>query len=164
MWGKMKVPPPTWCPRCRMIRRMSWAANSITLYPRICQAPGHSERILAVYPETTKAPVYDHTFYAGDGWDPLAYGRAYDFSRSFFEQFKKLVDVVPVRNAELINTIHCEYSLGVTDSKNCYLCSGTFGSEHIAYGHTVAFSKECVEISLCTFNEQVYKSFSVDKS
>jgi hypothetical protein len=163
-YNNIGVPAPTWCPQCRMVRRMSWAANSITLYPRICQAPGHSERILATYPETSKVPVYDHAFYAGDGWDSLAYGRDYDFARSFFSQFKDLVNQVPVRNAEIINGINCEYSLGVTDSKNCYLCSGTFGSEQIDYGHTAVFCKECVDVTLCTFDEQVYGSFSVDKS
>jgi len=23
-YEKIKVPPPTWCPECRMIRRMTW--------------------------------------------------------------------------------------------------------------------------------------------
>lgn len=163
-YQNISVPPPTWCPQCRMIRRMTWASDSVTLYPRTCQAPGHSERILAVYPETSKTPVYDHAFYAGDGWDPMIYARDYDFNRSFFEQFKNLVDAVPARNAELVNTTNCEYSLGVTDSKNCYLSSGTFASENISYGRTALFCKDCVDLSRCVFDEQVYNSFSVDKS
>lgn len=163
-YKKIDVPPPTWCVQCRMQRRMAWAADSVTLYQRTCQAPGHNERIFSVYPETAKAPVYDPVFWVSDGWDGSAYGREYDFSRPFFVQFKELLDAVPVRSAEIINSVDCDYCLGVTDSKNCYLCSGTFGSENCLYGHTAVFSKECVDSTLSTYVEQGYDIVSVDKS
>jgi hypothetical protein len=163
-YKKIDVPPPTWCVYCRMQRRMASAAGSTILHQRLCQAPGHSERIVSVYPEPTKSPVYDAKFWTSDGWDALSYGREYDFSRPFFAQFKELMDVVPTRATEILNSVDSDYCLGVTDCKNCYLCSGSFGSENCLYGHTVAFSKECVDATICTFIEQCYDLVSVDKS
>lgn len=163
-YKKIDVPPPTWCPECRMQRRMAFAADSTTLYSRVCQAPGHSERIVSVYPEVTKSPVYDPKFWASDSWDPMAFGQEYDFSRSFFEQFKELVDKVPVRSTEVINSVNSDYCLGVTDSKNCYVCSGTFGSENCIYARTAVFCKDCVNVVLPTAVERGYDLFSVDKS
>jgi len=147
-----------------MQRRMAWAADSTTLYQRTCQAPGHSERIVSAYPEACKSPVYDVSFWASDGWDAMSYGHEYDFTRPFFEQFMELLDAVPVRTTEVINSVNSDYNLGVTDCKNCYLCSGSFGSENSLYSHTLGFSKECVDASFCTFVEQCYDVISVDKS
>lgn len=163
-YKKIDVPPPTWCIQCRMQRRMAWGADSTTLYQRICQAPGHSERIVSTYPDAIKSPVYDAVFWASDGWDPLSYGRDYDFSRPFFVQMRELLDAVPVRTTEVINCVNSDYCLGATDSKNCYLCSGTFGSENSLYSHTLGFSKECIDTFICTFVEQGYDLVSVDKS
>jgi len=38
-YEKINVPPPTWCPRCRLIRRMSWHGYQI-LYKRKCDFTG----------------------------------------------------------------------------------------------------------------------------
>ena len=40
-------------------------------------------------------PVYCHECWWGDGWNPLAYGRDYNFDVSFFEQFSNLLKVLP---------------------------------------------------------------------
>src|SRR3989344_6089896 len=38
-YDKIKVPAPTWCPECRMVRRMNWR-NERVLYHRKSQATG----------------------------------------------------------------------------------------------------------------------------
>ena len=38
-YEKIKVPPPTFCPECRLIRRMIWR-NERTLYKRKCDKTG----------------------------------------------------------------------------------------------------------------------------
>ena len=48
-YKKIDVPPPTWCPECRMIRRMVWR-NGRNLYKHKCDAPGHSKFIISIYP------------------------------------------------------------------------------------------------------------------
>ncbi|MBM3251119.1 MAG: hypothetical protein FJZ07_02705, partial [Candidatus Nealsonbacteria bacterium] len=38
-YQKIKVPPPTWCPECRMVRRMMFR-NERSLYKRKCDVTG----------------------------------------------------------------------------------------------------------------------------
>ena len=43
-------------------------------------------------------PVYDQAYRWSDAWDFRDYGRDFDFSRPFFEQFAELLEVVPQPN------------------------------------------------------------------
>jgi len=45
-YKKIKVPPPTFCPECRLVRRMI-STNERVLYKRKCDLTG--ERILSMY-------------------------------------------------------------------------------------------------------------------
>jgi hypothetical protein len=45
---KIDVPPPTFCPDCRLQRRMAFR-NERTLYKRKCDAPGHDEEMLSLF-------------------------------------------------------------------------------------------------------------------
>ena len=56
-YEKMKVPAPTFCPECRMQRRMNWR-NERSLYSRKCDLC--KENIIGLYPENTPFPVYCH--------------------------------------------------------------------------------------------------------
>ena len=56
-YEKMKVPAPTWCSRCRLIRRMAYR-NERTLYKRKCDAPGHSEEITSVVSPDNKDKIH----------------------------------------------------------------------------------------------------------
>lgn len=40
-YEKIKVPPPTFCSECRMIRRMTWR-NERSLFKRTCDYTGNS--------------------------------------------------------------------------------------------------------------------------
>src|SRR3989344_334905 len=96
-YEKIKVPTPTWCPECRARRRLTWR-NERSLYRRKCDAPGHDEMVITNFGPHTGIPVYDQKFWWSDSWDATQYGRDYDFNRPFFEQFKELLNVVPVPN------------------------------------------------------------------
>ena len=107
-YEKIKVPPPTWCPNCRLQRRLMWR-NERTLYRRKCDAPGHSEDIISIYPQEVPFKVYDHEFWYGDGWDALKYGRDYDFSRPFFSQFAELERAAPHYNLSVVAMENSDY-------------------------------------------------------
>ena len=55
-YEKIKVPAPTFCPECRMQRRMAWR-NERTLYKRKCLTPGHNEEIFSIYAPEKKLNV-----------------------------------------------------------------------------------------------------------
>ena len=86
-YQKIKVPPPTFCPDCRLQRRMAHY-NTFMLYKRPCDLC--KKEVVSRYSADKRYKVYCPNCWWGDGWDSLAYGRDYDFSRSFFEQFSEL--------------------------------------------------------------------------
>src|SRR3989344_635982 len=79
-YEKMKVPPPTWCPQCRMIRRMAWR-NDWHVFRKKDARTG--EMIFSLFPEESPYKIYDRDYWWGDDWNPLGYGRGYDFSLPF---------------------------------------------------------------------------------
>src|SRR3989344_3353963 len=104
-YEKIQVPPPTFCPECRMVRRFCFR-NDRTLYKVKCNASGHDESIISIFRPESVFPIYDHKFWWGDEWDPLIYGREYNFSKPFFEQFKELAFVVPLPSLWSYNIVN----------------------------------------------------------
>lgn len=123
-YEKIKVPPPTFCPNCRFIRRLA-SMNDRVFYKRKCDLTGKD--ILSIYPEGTIFPVYETDAWYSDKWDPYQYGMNYDFSKSFFDQFIELENKVPhmaiTKQGMSVNSL---YTHRVHDMKNCYmLCRAT---------------------------------------
>ena len=119
-YEKIKVPPPTFCPECRMQRRMLWR-NLRNLYKSNCCVPKHKENIISVYSADKPLVVYDQKYWWGDGWDPIEYGKEYDFSRPFFEQFSELLHSIPIPNISNLNSSNTDYANMTIDSKDIYL-------------------------------------------
>ena len=84
-YEKIKVPPPTRCPECRMIRRMLFR-NEMNLYKRKSDFSG--KVIFSGIAPGKNVKVYDHDEWFSDKWDPMDYGRRYDFSRPFSSNSK----------------------------------------------------------------------------
>ncbi len=140
-YKKIGVPPPTFCPRCRAIRRMA-IRNMRHLYARTCDATG--AKIFTLMPSDNPMPVYESRHWNSDAWDPLAYGKDYDFSRPFFEQFRELYNTVPWGIMWSMDMVNSDYSVSAF-SKNCYLCFDSGYDEDCAYGVTVLYSKHCLD-------------------
>jgi len=120
-YEKIKVPPPTFCPDCRVQRRLSWR-NDLSFYNRSCDLCGN--KIISLYHPDKPLTVYCNKCWWSDKWDPKSYGQDVDFSRPFFEQFRKLQDKVPLLslfNDDGVGSLNCEYAQNVTFSKNCYM-------------------------------------------
>ena len=86
-YEKIKVPAPTFCPNCRLQRRLMMR-NEKNLYKRICDLCKKS--IIALFDSNVNFPVYCTDCWWSDKWDPTAYGQEFDFNKPFFEQFKEL--------------------------------------------------------------------------
>jgi len=129
-YAKMKVPFPTFCPDCRIIRRMVFIDLRI-LYKRNCNLC--KKGIVSIYHKDVLFPVYCNKCWYSDNWDVMKYGIDYDFNKPFFEQFEKLMQVVPKMGLMNINSVNCDYSHAY-NSKNCYL-SDVDWSENCAYVH-----------------------------
>src|SRR3989339_1862788 len=162
-YEKIKVPPPTFCPECRFKRRLMWR-NNRSLYSRVC---GLCSKKLVSYMKDDGVPVYCLSCYPSDNWDQFAHAQEVDFSKSFFEQFKELLQKQP-RVAQMVygSVVNCDYSNSVVDGKNLYLTFSSMSSENIFYSENVDKSKDCFdclsvqELSQCSWNVNSEKNYN----
>ena len=154
-YEKIKVPPPTWCPDCRAMRRLMWR-NERSLYHNTCAFSGKS--IISMFSPETKLTVYDRDIWWSDKWDPLSYGQEYDFSRPFFEQFRDLFFRVPLANLGNTNCIASEYGNHNADCKNCYLLYASYENENVAYAQGVLNTKDSFDLYTVMKSEQCYEN------
>ena len=143
-YEKIKVPAPTFCFFCRVVRRMNFR-NERTLYKRQCDVPGHTEQLISIFSKDKKQRVFDQKAWWGDSWDGLTYGRDYDFSIPFFTQFQNLWAEVPDVALMNINSVNSEYCSITEGNKNCYLVIGGDFNENCMYSTYVFRSKECLD-------------------
>ncbi len=160
-YEKIKVPPPTWCPECRMIRRFIWR-NEHELFKRKDSLTGKD--IFSGIPPQSEVKVYENTYWWSDAFDAAQYGRDYDFTRPFFLQFKELLYDVPWSSKSDLRSINSEYSDQSSDFKNCYLCFNGDQNEDCAYMTRTRYCKDCFDIRECSHNELCYDSVFTDKS
>lgn len=172
-YEKIKVPAPTFCPECRMVRRMTWR-NERTLYHRKCDATGKS--IITMFAPEQPVVVYDRDYWWSDNWDQNAAGRDYDFSKPFFQQYRELFEKAPLPNLCNSNTVNSEYGNHNLDMKNCYLAYASMGCEDISYCRGAVDTKnsldlyldiksvQCYDNALCNSLNKVFFSYDSDES
>ena len=154
-YKKMQVPPPTLCFRCRLIRKMCWR-NERIWYRRTCEATG--KNVLSIFDPKGPYKVYDQEYWRSDAWDPLEYGREYNFSRGFFEQFSDLLKAVPQPNLFQKNIVRSEYSNNSLNLKNCYIAIATDGAEDCAYvSGLIRRLKDCLDMYHSSDDEYCYE-------
>jgi hypothetical protein len=151
---KMSVPEPSRCPQCRQQRRAAFR-NSRNLYRRSCSASGKT--IISVYSPEKPYRVYDSAIWWGDSWDALAYGRQFDFSRTFFEQFAELMLEVPrpaLFNKGSENSVYTNHAVY---NKNCYMCFNAGYCEDTLYSEDVVVKcKDCCDLTNVMESELLY--------
>lgn len=156
-YEKIKVPPPTWCPECRYQRRLA-GRNEWNFYKRKCNLC--QKEVVSIYNPDYTGPVYCQPCFWSDNWDPLDYGRDFDFSRPFFEQFGELRLQVPriaITNFESVNS---EYTNQAQQNKNCYLLVASGSNEDCLYGNWNQKNKDCVDCYNIEKCELVYESLN----
>ena len=153
-YEKIKVPPPTFCPECRAVRRMTWR-NERALFHRICDFSG--KRIISMFHPDANVKVFDREIWWGDKWEPRDYGMEYDFSRSFFEQWKELLSKVPLANVGNTNCVNSPYGNHNLGCKNCYLVYASYLNEDVLYSQGAANLKNCIDIYSIMKSEKCYE-------
>jgi hypothetical protein len=151
---KYPIPSPTLCPGCRAQRRLAWR-NERKLYKRKCDATGKD--IVSVYSPASPFTVYEQDYWWSDKWDPMDYGREFDFTRSAFEQFRELLRVVPRPSLFNTNSENSEYTQTCTDNKNTYMLFESSFDEDCLYGYWLHHADFCVDCSFCDRTHQCYE-------
>lgn len=154
-YEKMKVPVPTWCPQCRMVRRLSWP-GSMVLYKRKCDFTG--EEVITTHHKDSLYKVYRQDIWWSDKWDPMEYGRKTDWSRPFLEQFSELMKDVPLPAlyTAYSTLIRSDYCNGAVQCKDCYLCFKITIGENCAYLNSVSDVKDCIDCSQTRHDQMGY--------
>ncbi len=144
-YEQIKVPPPSYCPDCRVQRRLAFR-NERTLYKRACDLCKKDG--ISIYPSGTVFPVYCHKCWWGDGWDPATYGIEYDNSKPFLEQYAQLKNKVPRIALLVIDSINSDYTNNSAENKNSYLIFAAENNEDCMYGRLIQRCKTSID---CTF-------------
>jgi hypothetical protein len=155
-YEKMEVPEPTWCPSCRAMRRLAFR-NERHLYHRKCDLSG--KEMLSVFSPDKPVKVYLQSEWWSDKWDALDYGRDFDFSRGFFEQFHELLLDVPQMNVIGENNENSDYCNLTANCKNCYLVFESSNNEDCFYGYWLQKCLGCVDTS---FSHECQYCYEVD--
>jgi len=143
-YKKIGVPAPTFCPECRMARRMAFR-NEINLYKRKCDAT--SKDIISIYNPKSPHKIYDHKYWWSDKWDALEYARNYDFSKPFFKQFQELFLKTPQISISIDNTvINSSYCNSTVFAKNCYLVTNSGEVENVVLSNRVTYCKDSMDL------------------
>ena len=158
-YDKMKVPPPTFCPECRMMRRFTWR-NEWKLFRK---KDVHGKEIFSFLHEDSPVKILEVAEWYSDSWDPMVYGRDYDFSRPFFEQFKELLHQVPVMSRSLTNPVRSDFCTNATEPKDCYLTMGISYVENSASSIWGAKSKDIFDCHMFNESELCYDSVNITK-
>jgi len=161
-YEKIKVPPPTFCPECRLIRRLAWR-NEKSLYRNECKKCGQS--VISVYPKDSGMFVYCRPCWWGDGWDGLKYGVDFDESKDFFSQLNSLLHKAPVPSlfGIYLTLVKSEYTNMVTDLRNCYMITHSDFSENCLYGSVIDKSKDSVDNTMLNDCELCYENVDCQK-
>ncbi len=153
-WKTYNIPSPNLCPRCRQQRRLSWR-NERHLYKRECDSS--KKPIISMYSPDKPFPVYEREIWFSDIYEPCDYGKDFDFSRGFFEQFTELMNAVPKFSIQqqppMENSAYCNYASNCRDS---YLLFDSDYNEACIYGNVVKHSNHCVDCSIVHNSESCY--------
>lgn len=162
-YEKIKVPPPTFCPHCRFIRRMIWR-NERSLYRRTCDMC--KKNIIAMYDDKVPFPVYCPECYRSDNWGAETYAKDYDFSKPFFKQFNDLFNKIPrVSLYTHGENKNCEFTNIVSGVKDVYLAfSVILNSEYVYYSSNIDSSKQIIDSYNITSSELLYENMGANKN
>ncbi|MDD5146827.1 MAG: hypothetical protein PHN39_03785 [Candidatus Pacebacteria bacterium] len=159
-YEKIKVPPPTWCPECRLMRRVTWR-NERSLYKRKCDLCGSS--IISIYHPDSYVRVYCPKCWWSDNWDQSIAGRDYNFSKSFFEQFDLLFHKAPVDSLAGKNNVGTDYYNYASNLKDCYLVFSSIDAENGNYFARGLYVKDAMDIWQTRHSERCYETIECNK-
>lgn len=161
-YTKLNVPEPTKCPDCRFQLRLVHS-NILHLYNRPSSLSG--QPIISMYHGEVPFPVYSVNEWNSETWNPLDYGRDFDFSRPFFEQYLELLNAVPHPALHVLATTmeNTDYANSAAYCKNSYLAFASGYIENSMYVFNLAGCKDIVDGLAIQESELCYEGIDLVK-
>ncbi|OGJ60472.1 hypothetical protein A3A67_04945 [Candidatus Peribacteria bacterium RIFCSPLOWO2_01_FULL_51_18] len=152
---KYSIPPPTLCPDCRRQRRLAWR-NEKRLYRRKCDFSGQT--ILSIYSPDKPFKVYEQDIWHSDKWDPMSFGRDFDFNRIFFDQWDELHHAVPLPSMNLrFQNQNSDFTNLSARNKDCYLIFASNDNEECLYSTFIHRSHRIMDCFFTFDSESCYE-------
>jgi len=101
--------------------------------------------MISIYAQDKPYKVYDQDEWWSDRWDELSYGRNFDFSRTFSEQFNELSLEVPHQGLFTTNAENSYYTNHSLNTKNCYLIAGATNLEDCLFGRFIISGNDVMD-------------------
>jgi hypothetical protein len=157
----VELPLPNLCPDERAKIRTAYR-NEQFMYQR--KSDLSDKQLISVYSADKDFTIYSQEEWNSDNWDAMDYGRDFDFSRPFFEQFAELDKDVPKIALVTVGNENSPYTTGTGYCKNCHLINSSEYCEDCYYGKLIQSSKSSVDCSYLYNSELCYQCFSVNNS
>lgn len=160
-YDKIQVPPPTFCPECSHQRRFAWR-NTHALYHRPDSVTGQD--LISIYHPDVQMNVVDQKYWWSDAWDPFDYGKDYDFSKTFFEQWRDLRNTIPFQSLSNSKAVNSDYCNVAEESYDSYLCSASWKIERTMYADSIVEVKDCMDAYVLSKSEFCYEDIYCSES
>lgn len=136
------------CPQCREMRRLA-VRNERTLFKRKCH---QTEReIWSTYHSSSPFKVFDKDVWWGDSWDGLNFGKAFDFTRPFFQQYYDLMLDVPRPSLVQAKNQNSDFTNDSNNNNDCYFIFTSDDNVNCHYGSYIQCrdSMDCEDMTQC---------------
>jgi hypothetical protein len=117
--------------------------------------------MISIYSPDKPFKVCEQNLWRGDGWNALDYGKDYNFSQSFTENFKALMLEVPRYSVGNKGQQNAEYCNHTNNAVNCYLVFGSSECRDSMYGSRILDSAMCIDGYNINQSENVYDSIDI---
>jgi hypothetical protein len=132
-----------------------------TLYFRKCDLTGKD--IMSIIAPGSVHKAYHPEAWYSDKWNAQDYGRPFDLSRPFFDQFRELLDNVPLLALNVAAVQNCEYVNQTAFSKNCYFTIEADENQDAMYSFRIFYSRSCIDCLEVVRCELCYECIDCDR-
>ncbi len=156
---KYLISAPKLCSDCRLQRRLSFR-NERKLYKKVCDSCW--KEVVSLYSPDKHYKIFCPDCWWWDKFNPLNYGKDFDFNRTFWEQFNELNLDVPklaIQNTNSENSLFTNYA---TENKNCYMVVWAWQNEECYYSYRIFGSKNIMDSYDLAKSEHCYECLESD--
>jgi hypothetical protein len=89
--------------------------------------------MVSLYAPENEAHIFEQKEWWQEDWNPMDFGREFDFTKSFNKQFYEMRIKIPRLNLVTVENENSEYTTGTAYCKDCYLINSSENSQNCYY-------------------------------
>lgn len=117
--------------------------------------------MVSIYSPDKPYQAYCRDCWWGDTWSPFDYGRDFDFTKTFAENFVQLWKEVPIIGLWNMKDQNAEYNNGCFNLKDSYMNFNSDLGENYLYSYITEFSKDMTDCAYAQKSELCYECVDV---